>query len=276
MRNAWDLHADEWISWARVPGHDSYWRFHREAFLPLVPPPERLTLDIGCGEGRLTRDLSRLGHRVLGIDASPAMVAAAASVPGAAGWVAAGDAAALPVADAAADCAVAFMRLQDVDHMEQAVAEAARVLVPGGRLVIAVTHPANTAGKFAPGPDEAARPFVIDGSWFERRALADTCERDGYIMTFHFWHRPLQAYTEALADAGFLIERIREVGDPSPPTSGTGSRCSSTSAPSARKTQHQQCSHGNARPGINPGPYASRVRYEVITKGSGVQGRHAR
>src|SRR6266702_1291065 len=151
MRNAWDLHAGEWISWARAPGHDSYWRFHREAFLPLVPPPERLTLDIGCGEGRLTRDLSRLGHRVLGIDASPAMVTAAASVPGAAGRVAAGDAAALPVADAAADCAVAFMSLQDIDHMEQAVAEAARVLVPGGRLVIAVTHPANTAGKFAPG-----------------------------------------------------------------------------------------------------------------------------
>ena len=76
------------------------------------------------------------------------MVTAAASVPGAAGRVAAGDAAALPVADAA-DCAVAFMSLQDIDHMEQAVAEAARVLVPGGRLVIAVTHPANTAGKFA-------------------------------------------------------------------------------------------------------------------------------
>ena len=90
-------------------------RDHREAFLPLVPPPERLTLDIGCGEGRLTRDLSRLGHRVLGIDASPATVTAAASVPGAGGWVAAGDAAALPVAGAVADCAVAFMSLQDID-----------------------------------------------------------------------------------------------------------------------------------------------------------------
>ena len=78
------------------------------------------------------------------------------------------------MADAAVDCAVAFMSLQDIDDMEQAVAEAARVLVPGGRLVIAVIHPANKAGKFAPGPDEAARPFVIDGSWFERRAVADT------------------------------------------------------------------------------------------------------
>ena len=240
MRNAWDLHAGEWISWARAPGHDSYWRFHREAFLPLVPPPGRLTLDIGCGEGRRTRDLSRLGHRVLGIDASRAMVAAAASVPGAAGRVAAGDPAALPVAGAAADCAVAFMSLQDIDHMEQAVAEAARVLVPGGRLVIAVTHPANTAGKFAPGPDEAARPFVVHGSWFERRALADTCKRDGYTMTStpgtaHSRPTPKPWRTPDSSSSG-----SGRWATPAPLTSGTGSRCSSTSAPCARKTKHQQ------------------------------------
>jgi len=163
LGDAWNTHAGEWISWARAPGHDSYWRFHRDAFLPLVPPPGRLTLDLGCGEGRLARDLARLGHRVVGIDGSPAMAAVAAAHPGTAGWVAVGDAAALPVADAAADCVVAFMSLQDIDDMEEAVAQAARVLTPGGRLVIAVTHPANTAGKFAPGPEEVTRPFVIDG-----------------------------------------------------------------------------------------------------------------
>ncbi len=106
------------------------------------------------------------------------------------------------------------MSLQDIDHMGQAVTEAARVLRPGGRLVIAVTHWANTAGKFAPGLDEAARPFVIDGSWFERRALADTCERDGYTTTF--LAPPAPGLYRSLADAGFLIGRIREVGDPSP------------------------------------------------------------
>jgi SAM-dependent methyltransferase len=90
------------------------------------------------------------------------------------------------------------MSMQDIDQMEEAVAEAARVLAAGGRLVIAVTHPANTAGRFAAGPDEATRPFVIEGSWFDRRALADTCERDGYTMTFHSEHRPLQAYSDAL------------------------------------------------------------------------------
>ena len=216
LRDAWDTHANDWIIWARTPGHDSYWRFHRHAFLPLVPSPGRLTIDLGCGEGRVGRDLGRLGHRVLGIDGSPAMTMAAAAHPEAGGPVVLGDAAALPLAGAVADCVVAFMSLQDVDSMEIALAEAARVLVGGGRLVMAITHQANTAGHFGAGPVEGARPFVIEGSWFERRALAETCERDGLVMTFHSEHRPLRDYVDALADAGFLIERLREVGDPDP------------------------------------------------------------
>ena len=77
LRDAWERNADDWIRWAREPGHDSYWRFHREAFLRLVPAPGRLTLDVGCGEGRVTRDLKELGHHVVGVDASETMVEAA-------------------------------------------------------------------------------------------------------------------------------------------------------------------------------------------------------
>ncbi|HWE66423.1 MAG TPA: class I SAM-dependent methyltransferase [Acidimicrobiales bacterium] len=216
LRDAWEANAPDWIAWSRAPGHDSYWRFHRDAFLPLVPPPGRLTLDIGCGEGRVGRDLVRLGHRVIGLDGSPAMATAASSHPEAGGPVVIGDAGHLPLPSGVADCAVAFMCLQDVDEMEAAIVEAARVLAPGSPLVLAITHPLNTAGQFSPGPDEGARAFVIDGSWFERKALADTCERDGFTMTFHTEHRPLQTYTDALADAGFVIERLREVGDPDP------------------------------------------------------------
>ena len=216
MRGAWDANAEDWITWSRVPGHDSYWRFHRDAFLPLVPPPGRLTLDIGCGEGRVGRDLARLGHRVVGLDGSPAMAAAASAHTDLGGPIIVGDAAALPLPDAVADCVVAFMSLQDIDAMEVAIAEAARVLSAGCHLVMAITHPLNTAGRFAMGPDEGSRPFVIEGSWFDRTALADTCERDGFTMTFHTEHRPLQDYVEALADAGFVIERMREVGEPNP------------------------------------------------------------
>ena len=52
LGDSWDREAENWVRWARKPGHDSYWRFHRDAFFRLVPPPGRLTLDIGCGEGR--------------------------------------------------------------------------------------------------------------------------------------------------------------------------------------------------------------------------------
>ena len=49
-----------------------------------------------------------------------------------------------------------------------------------------------------------------------RYRLADTCERDSRTVTFLPEHRLQQAYSDALANAGLLIERIREVGDPSP------------------------------------------------------------
>jgi ubiquinone/menaquinone biosynthesis C-methylase UbiE len=42
-----------------------------------VPAPGRATLDVGCGEGRVTRDLAARGHRVIGIDASPTLLGAA-------------------------------------------------------------------------------------------------------------------------------------------------------------------------------------------------------
>ena len=163
----------------------------------------------------MSRDLSRLGHRVVGVDASPAMATSAAAHPEGRAPVMVGDAASLPVADGVADCVVAFMSLQDVDGMEQAVAEIGRVLRPGGRLVMAITHPANTAGTFVAG-DDGTPVFVLERSWFARVALSDTCERDGLTMTFHSEHRPLHDYTDALADAGFLIERVREVGDTDP------------------------------------------------------------
>jgi SAM-dependent methyltransferase len=215
LRDAWEKHAEEWIAWARTPGHDSYWRFHRDAFLPLVPDAGRLTLDVGCGEGRVSRDLAGLGHRVVGVDSSPTMIAAAVPHPGSGSPVALADAAVLPFGAAVADCVVAFMSLQDVDQMEAALAEFARVLATGGRLVMAITHPVNTGGRFEEVEGGRTR-FILEESWFERRATSDTCERDGLTMTFHSEHRPIQAYTDALVAAGFLIEALREVTENDP------------------------------------------------------------
>jgi SAM-dependent methyltransferase len=204
---AWREHAGEFIAWARTPEHDSYFHFHRDLFFELVPPPGRRTLDLGCGEGRVARDLIAAGHAVAGVDAAPAMVEAAREADPEF-EVHLGDAAELPFPDGAFDLVVAFMSLQDVDDYERAIRESARVLEPGGRLCLAIVHPLNSAGAFD-GPD-AESPFVIDGSYLDRSHYADEIRRNGLEITFVSEHRPLQAYTEALTDAGFLIERLRE------------------------------------------------------------------
>jgi SAM-dependent methyltransferase len=211
LRSAWDAHAAEWIAWAREPGHDSYWRFHRDLFLELVPPPAGGTLDLGCGEGRLSRDLEERGHTVTGVDLSPAMIAAArAAGPSTAFYEA--DAASLPFDDASFDCVLAFMSLQDVGDLEGAIAEAGRVLARGGKLVFAVVHPMSSAGQFTGREPDA--PFVVAGSYLASSYYADSTTRGGLEMTFVSAHRPIGRYIAALVDSGFVVEELREHGVP--------------------------------------------------------------
>ncbi|MGH2794773.1 MAG: class I SAM-dependent methyltransferase [Actinomycetota bacterium] len=211
LREAWERNARSFIEWARKPGHDSYWRFHRDQFLRILPEPGQLTLDIGCGEGRLARDLATLNHRVLAVDASPTMAAHAREAnPG--GAVVIADAARLPLPDGCSDLAVAFMSLQDMDDLSGALREAARVLVVEGRLCLAIVHPINSAGQFD-GIEDDSR-FTIAGSYLDAFYYEDRMERDGVETTFASTHRSLETYMDSLAAAGFLVELLREPAVP--------------------------------------------------------------
>jgi SAM-dependent methyltransferase len=214
LRDAWERNAAQWVLWARTPGHDSYWRFHRDAFLELLPEPGRLTLDIGCGEGRLTRDLRAAGHHAIGIDASPTMIDAARGADPD-GEYALSDAASLPFRDGHADLAVAFMSFQDVDDMAGAVGEAARVLEPGGRLVVAVVHPINSGHVLERENPDA--PLVMTHDYFDRRLYSDAIERDGLTMTFESRHWTLGDYFDALTGAGLAVDALREIPYPDHP-----------------------------------------------------------
>jgi SAM-dependent methyltransferase len=194
--------AADWLTWARTPDHDAYWRC-RDAFFELVPVPGRGTLEIGCGEGRVSRDLAERGHHVTGLELSPTLLSAAREAHPDGDYVL-GRAEELPFEDCAFDLVVAYNSLMDVDDMPAAVREASRVLVCGGRLCACVTHPLADAGSFE---DET---FVVRGSYFGRRAVDVGVEHDGLRMRFTGWAYSLEAYARALEGSGFLIETLRE------------------------------------------------------------------
>jgi SAM-dependent methyltransferase len=210
---SFEWQAGDWLAWARAPGHDSYWYFRDAFFDAIVPNPGRLTLEVGCGEGRVARDLARRGHTVVALDASPTLAAGAAAADPDGRYLVA-DAAALPFGNESFDLVVAYNSLMDVDDMPPAVAEASRVLVPGGRLCICITHPTADAGRFQSSEPDA--PFVIPGSYLGRHRVEEPFERDGLTMTFTGWRYSLEEYARALEDAGLLIERLRE--PPAPAT----------------------------------------------------------
>jgi SAM-dependent methyltransferase len=96
-------------------------------------------LDVGCGDGVLAVHLAEAGGIVTGLDAKPGMLAAArqrSNTSGAAAAFVEGDAQSLPFANGSFDVVMAVTVLCFVADAERAVREMARVLRPGGRLVL--------------------------------------------------------------------------------------------------------------------------------------------
>lgn len=202
----WERQAHNWAAWTRGTQPDAYGDYFPR-FLALLPPPGGPVLEVGCGEGRVSRDLAAAGYAVTAVDVAPTMVGLAREADPAGTYLVA-DAAALPFAGASFSLVVAYNSLMDVDDMPAVVREVARVLRPGGRLCVCVTHPTADAGKFASEDGDAA--FVIAGSYLGRRPFEETVERNGVAMTFSGWAYPLEAYFEAFEAAGLLVETVRE------------------------------------------------------------------
>ena len=103
-------------------------------------PAGSSVLDAGCGTGRHTAFLAANGYDVVGIDSSPEMLALAArKVPTARLQLA--ELERMPLPDGSVDAAVCGLVLSHARDLSPAVAELARVLRPGGRLVISNPHP---------------------------------------------------------------------------------------------------------------------------------------
>jgi SAM-dependent methyltransferase len=207
----WESEAENWVRWARTPGFDAYWRFRETFFESVLPGAGRRSLEIGCGEGRVARDLVARGHAVVAVDSSESLVRSAVGSDAEARY-GVSDGAALPFVDGCFDTVVAYNALQVVSDMRGTVREAARVLGAGGSLCACVAHPLTDLGHFV-GQD-AQSEFAIRRDYFENRRVEETEQRDGLEMTFRGWTYSLEHYSRALEAAGFRIELLRE---PVPP-----------------------------------------------------------
>lgn len=119
-------------------------------------------LDMGCGPGNLLCEMARQrpGWRALvGFDLSPGMARRAAELAqGLPVHFFVGDAQALPFPDACLDVVMARHMLYHVPDIDRAVAEAARVLRPGGRF-LATTNGARTMPEYQAYLERAAACF---------------------------------------------------------------------------------------------------------------------
>jgi len=153
----------------------------------LEPLPPSVVLDAACGTGRYSQYLAGRGHRVIGVDRSPAMLAKAREMLPQSEFRE-GDLVALPLESASVDAAVCALALVHLPEIGRAVAELARVVRPGGRVIVSDVH-----------------PFLVLLGW---QAQFRTASGGAGFMRLHA-HLP-SAYCQAFAAVGLRVRTCHE------------------------------------------------------------------
>lgn len=168
-------------------------------------------LDAGCGEGYLSRMLAHQGANVTGVDFSATMLEMAESrtSPELDVCYYHGNCESLPFLQAAKfDVVVSNMVIQDLPDYKSAIAEAYRLIKPGGAYIFSILHPCFVApvGEWVKEGGQKQYWKVdryFDGGRFEQRSLYKT----------FFYHRTLSSYVTTILQNGFKLEALVE---PSP------------------------------------------------------------
>ncbi|MFM7744334.1 MAG: class I SAM-dependent methyltransferase [Actinomycetota bacterium] len=218
---SWDEHADWWIN-GFTGGVDPE---YEEQIIPLViaelGDAQRI-LDVGCGEGQISRRLAALGkHRlVVGLDPTERHIEVARARGGNVDYRV-GVVDDLPFADGTFDAVVACLVFEHVDNVDRAIREVSRVLEPGGTFLFLLNHPLLQTPNSGWIDDQILDPpeqYWRIGEYLTEAVNVEEVEPG---IRVRFVHRPLGRYLNALAEAGLFLERMHE---PAPPP-GFLARC---------------------------------------------------
>jgi len=163
-------------------------------------------LDVGCGEGRFCRMMGARGAVAVGIDPTAKFIERAQERdPGGEYRVAGGEA--LPFEDESFDLVVGYLVLIDIADFQAAIREMARVVKPGGRILIANLNSFVTTMVNPWIQDDRGWRlyFAMDNYPQEREAVVTW---SGIVIKNH--HRPLHMYMNAFINAGLRLERYLE------------------------------------------------------------------
>ena len=157
-------------------------------------------LDIGCGEGRFCRMLAERGASVVGIDVIAEMAQTARARGSAHDAYTLASADKLPFANATFDLAVSYVTLVDIVGYAAAIREAARVLRPGGRFVVANLNFVTASLGWQRDDDGKRLYHRIDRYADEFPQVLEWAD-----MRIVNWHRPLANYMAAFLGAGLIL-----------------------------------------------------------------------
>jgi len=224
MANDWDGWSTSAGAWIRSMTEQGDWtRRHvldRPTQAACSPSSGEQWLDLGCGEGRFCRWLAEQGAIVVGLDPVAELLQHATSRGGSKYVL--GEGSYLPFRNATFDGVVSYLSLIDIPDFRTAILEAARVLRPGGKFVVAnLTSFATTIPHPRRRDEQGNFLFMAVDRYLEERAewveWADIRVRN--------WHRPLAAYMQAFLAAGFTLESFDEpAADPEVPGGGDYNR----------------------------------------------------
>jgi len=221
------MSADSWgrmAGWYDAKQGDTGDFWHRTlidpTFLRVVGDVRGLhVLDLGCGNGYLSRRFAQGGAKVVAVDASAPVIdrarARESREPLGIEYRVA-DAAKLEFLQAGTfDLVTCHMALMDIEDADGAIGEVGRALHPGGRFVASLSHPCFDQG---PSSTWLTEPlFRTTKVWRKiakyREPFADEIPWEiapGQIVTTTGYHRPLSWYARALRGAGLLIRSLEE------------------------------------------------------------------
>ena len=217
MNDGWEESADAWVASQGDEGDfGRRWIMDAPMLERVRRRPYSHALDVGCGEGRFCRMLKAEGVAAVGIDPAPSLIAHARRLD-LDGDYRVEAAESLGFEDGSFDLVVSYLSLIDIPDVRAAIAEMARVLAPGGRLLIANLASYNSAADandlgWASLPD-GRRVHAMD-HYLEEKAAWIAWKG----IRIQNWHRPLSTYMTLLLDEGLTLTHFAEPrahgGDP--------------------------------------------------------------